>query len=286
MTNRNTRRGFTQETKKAVNKNGHSRGILSGISLILSRCSHLIKANALCYNNQEAGDPRLYPAQKPCGTGSSGMTPLLNTPLPCFAGLSPQGGQKPARGFTLRPSSPRSVSMRGIGEASFALYPGMTKRKSGFTLIELLVVVLIIGILAAVALPQYQKAVEKARITEALTAASALNKAMQNYYLENGAFNDATADKLNITIPELTYFQFGSDGGKVGLSHQFVACDQTDSVTCLVRIRDSHVTIYNKWTIARKKPWYDIWCEPLAKCQKYVNCLQVGSPHEGKCMLQ
>jgi len=53
------------------------------------------------------------------------------------------------------------------------------KNKKGFTLIELLVVVLIIGILAAIALPQYFKAVEKSRSTEALSIMGSLSAAME-----------------------------------------------------------------------------------------------------------
>ena len=71
---------------------------------------------------------------------------------------------------------------------------------AGFTLIELLVVVLIIGILAGVALPQYQKAVAKARYTQMITAGKSLKEAMELYYMANGDYPVFWSD-LDITYP-------------------------------------------------------------------------------------
>ena len=102
----------------------------------------------------------------------------------------------------LRASSPS----RGEGNNSCSLPPWRGKvgearmrgTTHGFTLIELLVVVLIIGILAAVALPQYQKAVEKSRATQAWVLLKSTHKAAKEYFLANGEyptnFNDLAID--------------------------------------------------------------------------------------------
>ncbi len=70
----------------------------------------------------------------------------------------------------------------------------------GFTLLELLVVVLIIGILAAIALPQYKKSVEKSKATQALTLLQSLYQSAQVYQLTNGNW-PSSIDILDIDIP-------------------------------------------------------------------------------------
>ncbi len=74
-------------------------------------------------------------------------------------------------------------------------------KSRAFTLIELLVVVLIIGILAAIALPQYQKAVDKSRYATMIPYVRALANAQELYYLENGNYT-TNWESLTINYPQ------------------------------------------------------------------------------------
>ena len=71
---------------------------------------------------------------------------------------------------------------------------------NAFTLIELLVVVLIIGILAAVAVPQYKISVARARIATILSIAASIANAEETYYLANGKYT-GNSSELDIEIP-------------------------------------------------------------------------------------
>lgn len=105
--------------------------------------------------------------------------------------------------------------------------------KQGFTLIELLVVVLIIGILSAVALPQYEKAVDKARGTEALTAIKTVTDSANLYFLENRKY-PGSLNELTVKAPDLKNFTL-TGSTETGSSYRVTATANKGDASLITR---------------------------------------------------
>ena len=99
---------------------------------------------------------------------------------------------------------PRSISHGHASERATRC----ARRSGGFTLIELLFVVLIMGVLAAMAIPGFQKYSAKARRSEALIALKAIHTLQETYHVENdeyaGSFNDLGFSIMGASSPDDT----------------------------------------------------------------------------------
>ena len=157
----------------------------------------------------------------------------------------------------------------------------MQINKKGFTLLELLVVVLIIGILAAIALPQYQMAVTKSRVASILPLMRRWKDALQEYALQHGSYmteddDYPDADTLGVNWPT-DWYCFNHMNGCYCKNDYWDGCianeSQNGEVTCF------HFTSDGEFQIRLFQP-DDSECEI---CRDKMLCIADGEEGNKLC---
>jgi len=124
----------------------------------------------------------------------------------------------------------------------------MAIRKTGFSLVELAVVVVIIGVLAAFAVPRFRSSVERSKAAEAYNYLSAVQAAQERFHARQGTYADDLST-LDIQLSSPKYFSIGTVGpGSTG--------DLQDSWT-LTLTRAGASAGYGEYTVTFTEEGFD-----------------------------
>ncbi|HAV1547189.1 TPA: pilin [Vibrio parahaemolyticus] len=120
------------------------------------------------------------------------------------------------------------------------------KKQQGFTLIELMIVVAVIGVLAAIAMPQYQKYVAKSEVASVLATLTGAKTNVEAYTVENGLFpnnvSDASPTALGVPDMPLGSVVFKRDDNTDGGTIEFTFTSVTSGASSLVATKNLTLT--------------------------------------------
>ena len=118
----------------------------------------------------------------------------------------------------------------------------MLKLRKGFTLIELLIVVVIIGILAAIAIPKFANTKNKAYKTAMVSDLRNLVTAEEAFFSDSGAYSDKI-DSLHVKFSPSTNVKVKIDPPGTGYWYATAVHSQLNGVTCAIGMNTTNTLV-------------------------------------------